>query len=71
MLFRSLRALISQAPFVNVLPAALETLFDLLTPRLSRLPLLGLALAKDPGFIPLLQTELGRRGGLLSGGDAL
>lgn len=51
-------ALISQSPFVNVRPALVEQVFDLLLPRIALLPVHHLALANDPGFIPLLEAAL-------------
>jgi hypothetical protein len=59
----ALATLVSQAPFINVRSASLETGLDLLAEHIRQLPVFRLELLKNPGFIPLLEQEMaGPRG---------
>ncbi len=49
-----LSRLISQSPFVNVVPGLAETAMDLLAPEIDRLPVAELSLRKDADFLPVL-----------------
>ncbi len=57
----ALATLISQAPFINVRSACLETGLDLLVERLHAIPVYRLELMKNRGFIPLLEAALATR----------
>jgi hypothetical protein len=54
----ALATLVSQAPFINVRSASLETGLDLLAEHIGRIPVFRLELQKNPGFIPLLERAL-------------
>ena len=57
----ALSTLVSQAPFINVRSASLETGLDLLLESIHQLPVFRLELMKNKGFIPLLEREMAAR----------
>ena len=53
-----LSRLISQSPFVNVVPELTEIALELMAGEIERLPVAELSLRKDPDFLPLLAAAL-------------